>query len=93
MKRFLGIAVLILSFSANQLAFGQCFSTCNCRQSWEVLDSGCSFVEWGCCGNPSFPSCYCGANSCCYWEYGYCSVSGCGFFYFKKCFLGTCNGS
>ena len=45
MKKLLAIVLLILSFSANQLAFAQvdCFSTGRCRGSWTVVDYGCKF--------------------------------------------------
>ena len=92
MKKLLGIIVLILSFSANHLTYAQqdCHSDCNCRQSWEVLDYGCQFTYN--CYDSAHLSCEPVYNHCCYFEWGICSISGCGStFYFRKCFLDTCN--
>ena len=37
-----------------------------------------------------FSNCVPRNNHCCYFEWGYCPES-CGYFYFRKCFLDSCN--
>ncbi|MDX6530171.1 MAG: hypothetical protein QOH41_2461 [Blastocatellia bacterium] len=86
MKRFLGLVLLILSFSAGHLTYADCSATCRGR-SWEVLNYGCEFAELECYGF-DHPNCAPTGNTCCYFEQGY--NSSCGLFYFKKCFLDSC---
>ena len=89
MKRLLGIVILILSFSLNHVAFaqGECTSTGHCHSSWEVLDYGCTLTYT--CYDINHLSCEPGWNHCCYFEYGYSDK--CGYFYFRQCYLDTCN--
>lgn len=89
LKKLLGIVVLTLSFSLGHMAFAvDCFSDCNCRVSYDVYDYGCVWTES--CASPVFPNCVPLNNHCCYFEWGYCPGS-CGTFYFRKCFLDSCN--
>lgn len=92
MKKLLGIVLLVLSFSASHLTYAQveCTSSCRCRQSWEVLNWGCEFTYN--CYDIGHQSCAPVYNHCCYFEYGACSSGGCGStFYFRQCYLDTCN--
>jgi hypothetical protein len=67
MKRLLAMVALIISFSVGHLTFAQeCTSSCSARQSWEVLDSGCSFTSH--CYDATHLSCQPGYNHCCYYE-------------------------
>ncbi|MDX6446770.1 MAG: hypothetical protein QOH71_3844 [Blastocatellia bacterium] len=86
MKRFVGLVLLVLSFSANHLAYGDCNATCRGR-SWEVMNYGCEYTTTDCYGI-GHPNCYPAGNFCCYYEYAY--NSSCGLFYFKKCYSDSC---
>ena len=91
MKKLLGIVLLIISFSSNHLTYAQieCTSTCRCG-SWEVADYGCAYTYT--CYDASHLSCEPIYNHCCYYELGYCNNGGCSpSFYFRKCFLDSCN--
>jgi len=92
MKKILGIVVLIFSFSVGQLIFAQgCTSTCRCG-NYEIWDYGCTYTNQD-CYDIDHLSCYPAGNTCCYYEYGYCPGHQCPghFFYFRKCYLDSCN--
>ena len=90
-KKLLGIVILIISFSLGHTAFAvDCFSSCKCRVAYDVIEFGCAWNEI--CASTQQPNCNPSGNFCCYYELGYCSGS-CGTFYFRKCFLDSCNYS
>ena len=93
MKKLLGLAVLILSFSASHLTYAQvdCTSTCRCSIGWTVLDSGCEYTYD--CYDIGHQSCQPGYNHCCYYELGYCNngTSCQPTFEFRSCYRDTCN--
>lgn len=91
MLRIVGLIVLTISFSFNHVAFADCFSTCNCRGTWDVIDYGCQWTELGCgTQGGAFPNCNVLGNHCCYYEFAFCPNSGCNYFYFRKCYVGGC---
>ena len=92
MLRFIAAALLTLSFSFNHVVFAQsCDPSCARCQVWEVLDYGCQWTELGCgTQGGTHPNCNLLGNQCCYFEWSYCVTGTCGFFYFKKCYLGGC---
>jgi hypothetical protein len=94
MKKVFGLVVLTLCFSFNHLTFAQeCYSTCRCRQSYEVLDYGCQWTTDSCgTSGGQFPNCNLLGSHCCYFENGICESGYCaGFFTFRQCYLDSCN--
>lgn len=86
-RQFVGLVLLILSFSASHLTYGQdCSSTCR-GQSWEVLNYGCVYTTTD-CYDVLHQNCAPAGNTCCYFEQAY--NDRCHLFYFKKCYLDSC---
>ena len=88
MKKFLGLVLLILSFSSSHLIYGQDCNSRGCGGSWEVLNYGCAYTDTD-RYDINHQTCAPAGNTRCYFEYGY--NTRCGYFFFKKCYLDSCN--
>lgn len=94
MKEILSLMVLTVAFSVGHLVYSQeCNSTCNCRGNYEITDYGCQYTELSCgTGGGVYPNCSLLGSHCCYYEEGTCERTSCpNPFFFRKCYLDSCN--
>jgi len=93
MKQLLGIAILILSFSASHLTYSQVECTSTCVTVVCELATGIQYRPTNAAPDIGHQSCQPGYNHCCYYELGYCDngTSCQPTFEFRSCYRDTCN--